>query len=434
MSVCVECVGRPVAPSDTASEPPWETRKVCSRRSLRYVRRAVAAERLPDFRVSSCGRPIGSGDLLVSVGDGGDGKRLAAFEGHETCSSAWVCPVCSSKIRARRGAEVHQGLEKWFSEDGHSAMLVTVTVRHHMGDPLDGLLRGMASAWRKLVGSRRYRKFCEANGVIGYIRALEITYGRNGWHPHHHMLLLVDGVVNEAVAEALRRLLLQLWSSAVEHEGLGVPNEHAVDVKPIGRDWQRVAADYVTKIVEGFSAEVTGSENKSARDGNIVPFQLLDDDDPESVRAWREYAEATKGRRCIWWSRGLRDKLGLGVEATDDEVMNTEERGGVHREALIDRDSYKRVLREDPSRLAEVLQAVEASDFPRAARLLGCGLRVETMWLRSRNDGGKFRNKDDPYIYECVTLAVMRPEYGGVEATVAELGSVGSVINQSVRF
>ena len=394
----------------------------------------MAAERLPDFRVSSCGRPIGSGDLLVSVGDGGDGKRLAAFEGHETCSSAWVCPVCSAKIRARRGAEVHEGLERWFSGEGHSALLVTVTERHHRGDSLDRLLKGMSNAWRRVVGSRKYRRFKEANGVIGYIRALEITYGGNGFHPHHHMLLLVDGVVNEAVAEALRRLLLKLWSCSLGAEGLAVPNEHAVDVKPIGRDWQRVAADYVTKIVEGFSAEVTGAENKSARSGNIVPFQLLDDDSPESVRAWREYAEATKGRRCIWWSRGLREKLGLGVEATDDEVMNTEERGGVHREALIDRDSYKEVLREDPPRLAEVLQAVEAFDFPRAARLLGCGLRVEAMWLKSRADSGRCRNKDDPYLYELANIAVMRPEYRGIEATAAELGSVGSVINQSVRF
>ena len=182
---------------------------------MRYARRAVAAERLPDFRVSSCGRPIGSGDLLVSVGDGGDGKRLAAFEGHETCSSAWVCPVCSAKIRARRGAEVHEGLERWFSGEGHSALLVTVTERHHRGDSLDRLLKGMSNAWRRVVGSRKYRRFKEANGVIGYIRALEITYGGNGFHPHHHMLLLVDGVVNEAVAEALRRLLLKLWSCSL---------------------------------------------------------------------------------------------------------------------------------------------------------------------------------------------------------------------------
>lgn len=47
----------------------------------------------------------------------------------------WLCPVCSAKIHHRRAAELHEALNIW-TDNGHAASLMTITVTHDLHDPL----------------------------------------------------------------------------------------------------------------------------------------------------------------------------------------------------------------------------------------------------------------------------------------------------------
>jgi hypothetical protein len=59
-----------------------------------------------------------------------------------------------------------------------------------------------------------------------------------------------------------------------------------------------------------------------------TPFQLLADStagDGQAGALFVEYVEAFKGKRQLYWSPGLRDKLGMADEKTDEEILAEEE-------------------------------------------------------------------------------------------------------------
>jgi hypothetical protein len=86
------------------------------------------------------------------------------------------------------------------------------------------------------------------------------------------------------------------------------------------------AAKYITKWGSEFnwdvSREMTGLGSKVGH--GLSPFQLLDKFDQGDERAGRlfvEYAEATKGRAQLRYSRGLKDLLLMDIQLTDADLM-----------------------------------------------------------------------------------------------------------------
>ncbi|MEX5272256.1 hypothetical protein, partial [Kocuria sabuli] len=81
---------------------------------------------------------------------------------------------------------------------------------------------------------------------------------------------------------------------------------------------------------------------------------------------WVEYVEATKGRRAITWSRGLRDRLNLGEERTDEQVIEDAEQDTAR--VLIPAKSYDRA-KNRPAVLAHWLDLAEAKSYRQLANI-----------------------------------------------------------------
>lgn len=318
-------------------------------------------------RTCWCGFPRLSHDGVDIRANSEDEKVHAHFTGTNYCSNIWRCPTCSALIRASRAADVRDAVDRW-REQGGSAYLVTMTLRHHKGDELKANLDAMSDAWRKMVSGDPWTRIKRAHGIQGYIKALEITIGENGFHPHYHALFLVTEEATEENAEIFRSKLSPRWIDKVRRAGAKLPSDkYGVDVTPVGEDWEG-AARYVGKIAE----EVARGDMKEGGEGkSITPFQLLDRDDPEAVALWFSYVEATKRKRCISFSRGLRAALGMDAEKTDEDIVaELETMGDIV--AVVDTDVYRRVASREPQRLGELLGLVEAGDLERAAALIGC--------------------------------------------------------------
>ena len=258
-------------------------------------------------RIARCGEAVGSEVVIKSVG----GRCFPV--GVRSCGSVWSCPVCSTAIRTRREVELNLGAQRWVDRGGSLAM-VTLTLRHSAEMSLGSSLNGLLGSFRVMGGRgawRRLRKLCG-----GVVRALEVTTGPNGWHPHLHALLFVRPGVDRAAIEAAADGVVTEWRSLVsERVGLTPSVERGVVVTWFGGD-AGVAAKYVTKVAK----ELTQSDSKSGRD----PFSLLDAPrgDSVAVASWLEYVEAMAGRQSIAWSKGLRDVLQLGDEVPDELVAD----------------------------------------------------------------------------------------------------------------
>lgn len=289
------------------------------------------------------------------VGVHAEQGRSAHFSGLERCASIWACPVCSAVIRAHRAAEIQQGADRWCS-DGGSTLMFTVTLRHRLEDGLKQSLDLLQGAYRRMTGSRPWRALLARHGYVGQIRALEMPWGSlNGWHPHAHVLAFFEGEISDEQIATLEREAFALWESAVLREG----GRSLIEAR--GLKVSRGAAAYIAKVQEHEQKWLAGAELarfdvKRGRSGSLTPFELLDGPDLWRRALWVEYVTVTKGRRAIFWSKGLRDLVGVGDEVEDGAVIAETETAALV--FLLKGELYD-LMRDDPGALVETLEMAE---------------------------------------------------------------------------
>jgi hypothetical protein len=325
-------------------------------RGLRYRRRSSAAwlvglveRQLGESpvwdRVAGCGRCLGP---LVEI-------RCKCVGGAYpcnvfTCGNVWACAVCSAKIRTRRSAEVQAGSELWVADGGLVAML-TLTVRHREWLELADVLEAVTSSWRLLQQRKEYRSLRRA--MVGTVKALEVTVGANGWHPHLHLLMMLRGEVPVVEVEAMVSELHDGWASlAGTRLGMAPTRAHGLDLR-----WLDASSSvYVAKI---------GAEIALGGGATRHPLTLLDDvrcGDAAAVARFCEYARTMYRRHSLDWSKGLRSRLGLGADVSDEALAAADEGGEFAR--FVDGSEWNRLLwsvRSDGSpAVLDVLEQVEA--------------------------------------------------------------------------
>lgn len=275
-------------------------------------------------RVRSCGRvsrtEVGGPTLRVS---GEEGDRRAGLAGLVSCGSPWACPVCARKIGARRAEEIRQVVTAADAAGG-SAALITLTLRHNRGHRLADSWEALRHAWSRVVSGKAYQREREQFGVEGWCCAVEVTRGEeHGWHPHAHVLVIFDTPMSDdMIAELAGRWWLR-WERALARRGYtAVADRGGLDARSVAltADASGALGRYLSKI----AMEVTGGAVKDGRFGNRSPFALLRDGLAtglaDDLEAWWEFEQASKGRRQLTWSVGIRDRYGVGPEQSDTEI------------------------------------------------------------------------------------------------------------------
>lgn len=321
-----------------------------------------------------CGRPLrGVGGVSVKVTESG----RAHYSGAARCGRVWLCPCCAQVIRRERGEEIAEALRRHLSAGG-GVLFVTTTVRHGLRDALADTNDVLSGAWARCNRSRAFRSFKAELGMVGYVTALEVTYGRCGWHSHQHRLVLTEAPIADEDVPAVKARFFSFWRDAVEAVG-GTCEFDAFDLRKVSGGTSELGR-YVTKLadgVDGLGREITLGDLKSGRvAGSVTPFQMLDDSSPASLALWQEYVQAMRGRSAIRWSRGLRDRLGLGKERTDEQVAQDADSVG-EVSMVIDADVFAERVARKPQVMAGILEAVERHDLEAAARLAGVPLSWE---------------------------------------------------------
>jgi hypothetical protein len=320
-------------------------------------------------RCKRCGVDMLGGAVVIKKkGD------VAHFANVESCGRIWLCPVCSAKIRARRGDEIAEGVGRWITQ-GHAAYFATATLSHDQGDALATTLDILGKSWRSLTSGRVYQQEKERYGLIGNIKTVETTHGRNGWHPHIHAVLLADHWVDLASGDmaAWFARLDARWARALVRHGW-TPGQYGYrfTLYPVTVTPGALAA-YVTKVQEGngLGHEMT-SDLKTGRLSSRTPLQILanfgTDGLVSDLDLWHEYEAATEGRSAIRWSKGLRKILLPDVEEQTDDEIAAEDVGGDEIAALLPH-VWNRIVR-IPGADAAVLEAVETDGMEGLIRLL----------------------------------------------------------------
>lgn len=293
---------------------------------------------------------------------------VARFGGLVTCGSGWTCPVCSGVIGERRRAELSAALVK-HTQAGGLVYLVTFTMPHAAADRLaDGL--AMLDQARKTWKNRAaYKRLRESAGMVGTVTALEVTHGRNGWHPHCHALIFVGRPLTETEKDEMR----STWCAALLKAGADSAKRadilaHGLDIRG-GED----AAAYVTKYGReeswGITSEVTRAHVKGARGEGQKPFGLLElsaGGDARAAALFVEYAECFHGKRLLTWSPGL--KARFGIDEIEDEAAAADDAPELVGVAWLTPEQWRMVLTRDARAdlLAFAAKYLDGVDDPQA--------------------------------------------------------------------
>lgn len=213
--------------------------------------------------------------------------------------------------------------------------LVTLTLPHDEGDALKPLRRAVAKAWTACTRGAPWKRWRERLEMVGTVRALEVTHGRNGWHPHLHVAIYAAKAWSDDERGALRLWLGKQWAHAVTHPPEGEPAyrapsiDHGVTVQALR------GSEYLAKM--GLGHELASTSTKAGRAEHRTPWQILRDltafayaDDvredliKSNRRLWREFANGIRGARQLTFSVGLRSRYGLGAELPDDALPDAQ--------------------------------------------------------------------------------------------------------------
>lgn len=284
-------------------------------RAERFVLKAAARRLLPkDHRTTKCMNwrlPEMETQVLKGAKTG-----KAFYHGLQVCAMPWTCPVCATKISERRRQEVARAM-KQAEVLGLQVFLVTMTVPHGLGDDVAPMVDKMMKAWSSLWQGRRGVALRDSLGLFGHIRALEVTHGANGFHPHFHALMFYHPDQTNLSAWGA---LSEAWQKAAVRAGLPAPSlDRGCQVDDGSR-----AAQYVAKGVWGLESEVTKGHIKKGKRGSRTPFDLLRDyanGDKQAGALWRVYVDAFQGRRQLYWSNGLKKLLAI-AELSDEEITS----------------------------------------------------------------------------------------------------------------
>lgn len=264
----------------------------------------------------------------------------------------------------------------------------------------------------------------ERHGLLGYVRATEATYGEAGWHVHYHVVMVLDSDVlphgaedRDDALDEFRRGIFDLWQAGLAKSGLtavssvkekdGTVSKVGADLRVMGgENVAKELAAYVAKMTDAIAGghvtegkgkaaiakararadaelrdtgkqaksvagEATLGQFKKGRKGNRAPFEVLqsvaDDGDADDAAIWQEWTRVSRGKRQMWWSKGLKEMAGIAADERTDEEIAGEEYGDV--DALILPRPTWLAIRDSETRW-DVLEAMERGGKDAAARVL----------------------------------------------------------------
>jgi hypothetical protein len=164
-------------------------------------------------------------DIRVANNKGWYGKL-------QHCHKVWTCPICSLQISNGRRRKL-AALVEAERGNGRGAAMITYTLQHNKQQSLQSLLDQLLPAHRAMHSGYRWDKFTKSAGILGAVRAIEITITPNGWHPHiHELMFFYDGKIGKDERIDQLEIMHKYWRGELNKLGADCDYTHGLDITP----------------------------------------------------------------------------------------------------------------------------------------------------------------------------------------------------------
>jgi len=318
-------------------------------RFLRYFLQNAACQLLPESRITACMKLVIPGRNGVEVLYSDERKR-ARLGNLCACALLWQCPVCASRISEGRSALLLSGM----AGAKVNALHIVFTMSHGASQRLAPNLEALLDAYKALTHGSVWTSFEQRYGWLTAIRALEVTHGVNGWHPHLHVLAFLKQPLHYDEAFMFDIQLTDMWRARLATKGASASQEHGIVIGTT----EKSAAAYLAKFGRepkigangrsawGIERELTKAVTKNARYNGRTPWALLSDyahGDQQAGALFVEYVEAFKNKKQLVIPIAARALLSLD-DVTDDELTAAPLSAIERLLVRLDIDQWKRIL------------------------------------------------------------------------------------------
>ncbi len=257
----------------------------------------------------------------------------AFYRGLQACGLRWVCPCCTIK-KSEESREALNAALSVARDRGLVPVMLTLTARHKRTTELREFWSMLSKAEKQMKTSNAWKALNKRHLTGGFAKAVEITHGANGWHPHFHLILMTNADDEDHAAELVETLRAD-WLHQLNRVGLDgkskAARERSFDVRGA-----QEAGDYITKW--GAAEEMTLAGSKVGKAKGRTPWQLLRDartasTDAERMQAgalWWEFSQVMKGVHQLRQSPKFRE-LVAAYEPPEGEAEEEPEETTVFR-------------------------------------------------------------------------------------------------------
>lgn len=263
-------------------------------------------------------------------------EKRAAFVGQVTCKNPFACPCCSARVMSKYAGEIADSMDAMKAK-GYKAFLLTLTIPHlrfqKCKEVTDLLYLTWRAAFANCFSKRKtadgekprymgpFHRWARSGELQHYVRAMEYTWGQNGWHPHFHCVFFVkaelfdactartfEAELNTAWIAYFRRVTMKYWQKnslygddTTRQEIMSrlcqfTSQQVAVNIarQKNGQAVPFASSDYVA----GFGAEdeLAGAhkQKKAHHNGHYTPYQILtnamdfDKNSKDGINTWAD--------------------------------------------------------------------------------------------------------------------------------------------------
>lgn len=236
-------------------------------------------------------------------------KNKGRFVGLNHCNNPWICPVCTARVMSKRRTQIQIAIETLI-EKNYKGMMFTFTIPHNQWYSCEDtfeILKNSMRKFQKHSGNQiNAKKFCSNAwtrmyrdlNFCHYVRMAEVTFGKNGWHPHYHAIYWTKKPLNDALK--FESEINQFWLKIVKQETkkqfyktksfkyskqeidgrvdeifdrLSEDTSFYISKDKSGEIVQAMTSDYIAAW--GTDSELTKQECKQAAEGHYNQFDLL---------------------------------------------------------------------------------------------------------------------------------------------------------------
>lgn len=306
-------------------------------RSARYSARSFLQSFTTLNNIRSCGHHSHTNRVDFYRGVNAQGLYRSSSRNLISCRSLWACPFCSFSASAVRSAQISNILSGWKTL-GYSTSFATLTVSHNKNTKLDTLWYSLLISYKNFQQGKGYQNLKNKFSIVGSVRAVEATYGKNGWHLHIHLVFMHTAKIN---ITDLSTAVYSRWETVTKANGL--------QTSKAGFDIRRSFSDsglssYLNKNNYDLGKELTNTQNKKYNNSR-TPFTILynlkenNQDNCTCVNLetgelisknkcdfclWRDWEKTSRGRRQLGYSgkKEIKALLSCLDEDTDKAEQN----------------------------------------------------------------------------------------------------------------